>query len=69
MACSSKMTLEDFDDHQLSLVGMGVLSKDHLCVPYTVNVDVHNCILQVKEAVSCGDVPVLRFLLQPDANI
>lgn len=32
MACSSKMTLEDFDDHQLSLVGMSVLSKNHLCV-------------------------------------
>ena len=69
MACSSKMPLEDFDDHQLSLMGMSVLSKDHLCVSYTVYVDMHNCILQVKEAVSFGDVPVLKFLLQPDANI
>ena len=69
MACSSKVTLENFDDHQLSLVEMSVLSKDHLCVSYTIHVDTHICSSQVKAAVSFGNVPVLKFLLQPDANI
>ena len=41
MACSSKMTLEDFDDHQLSFVAMSVLSKDHLCTSYTLYVCQH----------------------------
>lgn len=60
------MTLEDFDDHQFSLVGMSVLSKDHLRVSYTVYVDI---LLQVQEALRFENVPVLKFLLQPDANI
>ena len=66
VACSSEMTLEDFDDHQLSLVGMSVLSKDHLRVSYTVYVDI---LSQVHTALRFGNVPVLKFLLQPDANI
>ncbi len=63
------MTLEDFDDHQLSLMGMSILSKNHLCVSQTIYVDMHSCISQGKEAVSFEDIPVLKFLLQPDANI
>lgn len=60
------MTLEDFDDHQLPLVGMSVLSKNHLCV---IHCFCQCAQLHTTREGSYGDVPVLKFLLQPDANI